>query len=164
MKIRKLLAAALVLIMVLAAIPVFSIAEGSRSVTYEVRQMSRLDSVLAALNAAEAKALSARTEKNGVIRAVYQTALNLKDVDKDSFADFSKDGFFFTVDGMQCAYNYRLNNELKPGAVPVPESEGLQVFKAETDVEFTRAGNGPTSPNVLLVAPYYGHDSSFTNQ
>ena len=164
MKTRKLLAAALVLIMVFAAIPVFSLAEGARVVTNESRQMSKLDRVWAQLEAVEAQALSSRISKNSVIQAVYNAALNLKDVDKDSFADFTKDGFFFTVDGMQCAYNYRVRNELKPGATPVPANEGIQVFKAETDVEFTRAGNGPSSPNVLLVAPYYGHDSSFTNQ
>ena len=167
MKIRKLLAAALVLIMVFAAIPVFSLAEGVRTVTHEAQQMSKLDRVWAQLEAAEEKALlsaSSRDKKQEVISAVYEAALNLKDVDKDSFADFTQDGFFFTVDGMQCAYNYRVRNELKPGATPVPANEGIQVFKPETNVEFTRAGNGPSSPNVLLVAPYYGHDSSFTNQ
>ena len=44
-----------------------------------------------------------RTE---VINAVYTDALNLKTVDKDSFSAFTKDGFYFTVDGMYCAYNY----------------------------------------------------------
>ena len=165
MKIRKLLAAALVLIMVLAAIPVFSLAEGARIVTNESRQMSKLDRVWAQLEAVEAQALSSRISKNSVIQAVYNAALNLKDVDKDSFADFTKDGFFFTVDGMQCSYNYRLNNELKPGATPVPANEGIQVFKPETTVEYERAaGNTPDSPNVLLVAPYYGHDYNFTDQ
>ena len=168
MKIRKLLAAALVLIMVFAAIPVFSLAEGVRTVTYEAKQMSKLDRVWAQLDAAEEKALlsaSSRDKKQEVISAVYEAALNIKDVDKDSFADFTEDGFFFTVDGMQCSYNYRLNNELKPGATPVPESEGIQVFKPETTVEYVRAaGNTPDSPNVLLVAPYYGHDYNFTDQ
>ncbi len=42
-----------------------------------------------------------RTE---VINAVYTAALNLNTVDKDSFSDFTKDGFYFTVDGMYCAW------------------------------------------------------------
>ena len=61
--------------------------------------------------------LTRKTWKNGtpsdeVINAVYTAALNLNTVDKDSFSDFTKDGFYFTVDGMYCAYNYRLRNEL----------------------------------------------------
>ena len=38
-----------------------------------------------------------RTE---VINAVYTAALSLNTVDKDSFYAFTKDGFYFTVDGM----------------------------------------------------------------
>ena len=59
-----------------------------------------------------------RTE---VINAVYNAALNLNTVDKDSFSDFTKDGFYFTVDGMYCAYNYRLRNELNTDCAPVEE-------------------------------------------
>ncbi len=160
MKIRKLLAAALVLIMVLAAVPVLSLAEGVRVIGYESRQMGKLEAVWAALEAAEAEALSSKqASKAGVIQTVYETALNLRHVDKDSFSDFTKDGFFFTVDGMQCGYNYRVRNELKAGAAPIPQSEQFVFVKGTGE-----QGKAPNSPHVLLVAPYYGQDASFTNQ
>ena len=59
MKIRKLLAAALVAIMLLAAVPVASMAEAIGPAVYEAKQMSKLDKVWAALDAVEAKALAA---------------------------------------------------------------------------------------------------------
>ncbi|MCH5279651.1 MAG: Ig-like domain-containing protein, partial [Christensenellaceae bacterium] len=73
-----------------------------------------------------------------------------------SFSDFSKDGFYFTVDGMYNAYNYRLRNEL--GEVTEPSTDGITVIKG--------SGNGQplkdaTSPDVLLLGPYYGYDSNF---
>ncbi len=162
MKIRKLLAAALVLIFVFAAVPVVSLANTIGAATYEARQLSKLDKTWSMLEAAEQKAIKAGLSKQEVIKAVYETALNIGAVDTDSFSDFGKDGFFFTVDGMYCAYNYRLRNELNTAnAVPVPENEGIQVFQSTSKVVNTRDAG---SPNVLLVAPYYGKDSSFTDQ
>ena len=165
MKIRKLLAAALVLIMVFAAIPVLSLAEGVRTVTYEAKQMSKLDRVWAQLDAAEEKALlsaSSRDKKQEIISAVYEAALGIKEVDKDSFDNFCKDGFSFTVDGMYNAYNYRLRHEINRIENPAPQPEGIIVedYSNGKPVD-TKA---PNSPNVLLVAPYYGIDGSFTNQ
>lgn len=160
MKIRKFLAAALVIIMLIAAVPVLSLADGARAVTREARQMHKLDYVWAALDSAEAKALAVRkVSKPDVIQYVYQTALNIDSVDKDSFSDFSEDGFFFTVDGMACSYNYRLRNELTQGADAIPENECFVFVKGNG--EATRA---PQSPNVLLIGPYYGFDASFTDQ
>ena len=165
MKIRKLVAAALVLIMVFAAIPVLSLAEGVRTVTYEAKQMSKLDRVWAQLDAAEEKALlslSSRDRKQEVISAVYEAALGIKEVDKDSFDNFCKDGFSFTVDGMHNAYNYRLRHEINRIENPAPQPEGIIVEDYSNGK--TVDTKAPNSPNVLLVAPYYGVDSSFTNQ
>ena len=112
MKTRKFLALALALIMAFAMIPVASLAENVDGLVNEAAAMRKLDNAWAALDAAEADALAQGMSRTEVINAVYTAALNLNTVDKDSFSDFTKDGFYFTVDGMYCAYNYRLRNEL----------------------------------------------------
>lgn len=156
MKTRKLLAALIALTMIIAAVPALSLAEGAAAVVGEAVAMRTLDRAWFELENAEADAIAAGMDRNKVIAAVYQTALNLESVDKDSFSDFDADGFFFTVDGMYCAYDYRLRNEIDRTAKPV---EDKFVF-----VKGSGAQRDAGSPNVLLVAPYYGHDNSFTDQ
>lgn len=160
MKFRRLISATVALVMVIALFPVASLAEGVAATVEEVKAMRTLDRVWVELDAVEADALANGLDRSEVIRAIYDAALNIDSVDKDSFSDFTNDGFFFTVDGMYCAYNYRLRNELSPGAVPVPEEEHIVVVKGSKEALKNSAG----SPDVLLVAPYYGHDSSFTGQ
>lgn len=161
MKTRRVLSMALALILVFAFVPVVSLAENMGDLAYEAAQMRKLDNVWADLDAAEAAAMNAGESRNEVINAVYAAALSNGLVDKDGFSDFTKDGFFFTVDGMYCAYNYRLQNEIDNTAAPIPEDQQLVTIKGN--------GNGTQlkdaeSPDVLLIAPYYGHDGSFTDQ
>ena len=159
MKTRKFLSLALALIMVFAMIPVASLAENVDGLVNEAAAMRKLDNAWAALDAAEADALAQGMSRTEVINAVYTAALNLNTVDKDSFSDFTKDGFYFTVDGMYCAYNYRLRNELNTDCAPV--EEGVVLTKGSGKKSALKDAE---SPNVFLVAPYYGHDSSFTDQ
>ncbi|MBQ4428243.1 MAG: Ig-like domain-containing protein [Clostridia bacterium] len=159
MKIRKLLAAALAVMMVLAAVPVLSLAEGTAAIAGEANAMRKLDTTWAALERAEQEAIASGKDRNQVINAVYQAAINLPNVDKAGFSDFTADGFFFTVDGMYCSYNFRLRNELDTNVAPVPETEKVVLVKGSG-----AASKDAESPNVFLVAPYYGHDGSFTNQ
>ena len=160
MKTRKFLALALVLIMAFAMIPVASLAENVDGLVNEAAAMRKLDNAWAALDAAEADALAQGMSRTEVINAVYTAALNLNTVDKDSFSDFTKDGFYFTIDGMYCAYNYRLRNELDTDCAPVEEGVVLTKGSGKKSAALKDA----ESPNVFLVAPYYGHDSSFTDQ
>ena len=171
MKTRRILALALAFIMAVAMIPVASLAEGARSVTYEARQMSKLVKTWAAINAAEAKALEEGMDRAQVINAALEAALNTRYVDKDSISlgGRTDPGFYFTVDGMHCAYNYHLRNELSSeGAMQVDPSEGIIVYDANgkvvTESVSPKTVNTYSSPNVLLVAPYYGIDSLFTDQ
>ena len=159
MKTRKFLALALALIMAFAMIPVASLAENVNGLVNEAAAMRKLDNAWAALDAAEADALAQGMSRTEVINAVYNAALNLNTVDKDSFSDFTKDGFYFTVDGMYCAYNYRLRNELNTDCAPV--EEGVVLTKGNGKKSALKDAE---SPNVFLIAPYYGHDSSFTDQ
>ena len=149
---------ALALILVFALVPVVSLAEGIDAAANEAKQIAKLNKTWAAIDAAEAAAIEANATRTDVINAVYQAALNASFIDKDGFSDITKDGFFFTVDGMYCSYNYRLRNELVSGE-PIPAEEQVVIVKGNGNYN-KDAG----SPNVLLVAPYYGHDGSFTDQ
>ncbi|MBR3298460.1 MAG: hypothetical protein IKI64_04575 [Clostridia bacterium] len=157
MKIRKLFAALIALAMVFAAVPALSLAEGTAAVAGEAAAMAKLDSAWAVLDKVEAEAIASGMDKTAVIGAVYAAALNLENVDLDGFSDFDEDGFFFTVDGMCCVYDYRLRNEIDNSAKPVTEKV---VFVKGSGSELRDA----ESPNVFLIAPYYGHDNSFTDQ
>lgn len=158
MKARKLFAMILALVMVFTLVPVVSLAEGIEDVATESAQIAKLDNTWSVIDAAEAAAIEAGLSRTEVINAVYNAALNASLTDKDGFSDFTKDGFFFTVDGMYCSYNYRLRNELVAGE-PIPADEQVVLVKGNGNVS-----KDAESPNVLLVAPYYGHDSSFTDQ
>ena len=148
MKTRKLAAMFLALIMVLALVPAASLAEGIEKIADEAAAMHKLDSVWADLEAAEAEALANGMDRFDVINAVYTAALNNVKVDKDSFSDFSKDGFYFTVDGMYNAYNFRLRNELDTDCAPVAEDEFI------ITIEGKGAAKDAEAVDVLLVAPY----------
>ena len=161
MKPRKLLAALIALVMIMVAVPALSLAEGTAAIAEEAIAMRKLETTWAALDNAEQSAMAACTDRNQVICAVYQAALSLPNVDKDSFSDFTKDGFFFTVDGMLCAYNYRLRNELNTDAAPVDGKDRFVFVKGTGVGENLRDAE---SPDVFLVGPYYGHDGSFTDQ
>ena len=100
MKTRKVLAMALALILVFALVPVVSLAEGIDAAANEAKQIAKLNKTWAAIDAAEAAAIEANATRTDVINAVYQAALNASFIDKDGFSDITKDGFFFTVDGM----------------------------------------------------------------
>ena len=97
MKTRKIISLVLAMILVFALVPVATLAEGIDSMANEVKGMRKLDNVWAELEAVEAAALKNSTaDRTQVINAVYLAALNNPNVDKDSFSDFTKDGFFFT--------------------------------------------------------------------
>lgn len=161
MKIRRVLSMALALVLVFALVPVVSLAENVDGLVNEATQMRKIDNVWAALEAAEAAAMSNNESRTSVINAVYTAALNNGLVDKDGFSDFNKDGFFFTVDGMYCSYNFRLRNELDTNVAPIPEDQMVLTVNGNGNATPLKDAE---SPNVLLVAPYYGHDSSFTDQ
>ena len=156
MKTRKLTAVLLALIMAFAVLPAAAFAESIEGIAGEAAAMRKLDNAWAALDAAEADALAQGMSRTEVINAVYTAALSLNTVDKDSFSAFTKDGFYFTVDGMYCAYNYRLRNEL--GKVTEPANDGIFTIKGSGS---NAAMKDAESPNVLLLGPYYGYDSNF---
>ena len=112
MKTRRIMAVVLAALMMLSIIPV-AFAEEISSISADAALSVRMDDAWAAIELAEAEALADNLPASDVINAVYTAALNNENVDADSFSDFTADGFFFTVNGMHCAYNYRLRNKIE---------------------------------------------------
>lgn len=154
MKIKRILGIALAVLMALTMIPAAALAESISASEIEAAKLRLLDVVWEELNAVEAEAVAAGADRTEVVMAVYNAALNNERVDVGSFDSLTEKSFFFKVDGMACCYDYvasqARNAETADSVKPVEVIHGTK--------------NGPTSMNVLLVGPYYGHDSSFTDQ
>lgn len=157
----KLISAILAVIMLFCAVPAAMLAEGMNDVVSETAAMTKLDNAWAALERAEAEAIANGASKQEVIASVHNAALNLDMVDSDSFSDFTKDGFFFTVDGMLNSYNYRLRNEVKSNVYCEGSASVIDMSSGREAAPLKDA----TSPDVLLIGPYYGgYDPTFTDQ
>ncbi|MBR4658209.1 MAG: dockerin type I repeat-containing protein [Clostridia bacterium] len=154
MKIKRFLGIALAVLMVLAAIPAAALAEDIIAAETESAKLHLLDLVWEDLNAVEAQAVAAGAERADVTMAVYKAAVNHPLVDKAGFDSVSEKSFFFTVDGMANCYDYVASQAARP--------ELADSVKPVEVIHSTK--NGPTNMNVLLVGPYYGQDSSFTDQ
>ncbi len=154
MMFKRFLGIVLSVLMVLAMIPAAALAENISASETEAKKLALLDSVWADLKAVEEQAVNSGADRSEVVMAIYKAALNHPEVDKASFDSISEKSFFFTVDGMACCYDYVASQathpELADSVKPVEVIHGTK--------------NGPTNMNVLLVGPYYGHDSSFTDQ
>lgn len=152
---RRIISAVIAVIMLIAVIPMMSIAENTAELINETDSIGKLDRVWAKLEAAEADAMAANLTKSDVINSVFNAALNSMLVDADSISDVSEDGFLFTVDGMYNYYNYKLRNELNSDV----KVEG------KTTVIPGDGTRDASAADVLLVGPYYGgYDDSFTDQ
>ena len=141
MKTRKLTAVLLALIMAFAVLPAAAFAESIEGIAGEAAAMHKLDNAWAALDAAEADALAQGMSRTEVINAVYTAALSLNTVDKDSFSAFTKDGFYFTVDGMYCAYTDSATNST-PTAHPLRKALFFQ--RAAEKPKTSKMPNPPT--------------------
>ena len=135
------MAVVLAALMMLSIIPV-AFAEEISSISADAALSVRMDDAWAAIELAEAEALADNLPASDVINAVYTAALNNENVDADSFSDFTADGFFFTVNGMHCAYNYRLRNELNTDCAPV--KEGVVLSKGSGKPKTSKMPNPPT--------------------
>ena len=146
---KKILCAVIAVVMMLAIMPIAALGDA----VAERSALSLLDKAWAEIDQVEAEALSMKATPEKVTLAAYEAA-----AENELVTDLVWEGerqFAFKVDGMHCVYVYRLRNEITP-------YEG----EYKEDVTFIPAAtkNGPSSANVLLIAPYYGHDSSFTDQ
>lgn len=154
MKIKKLLCAALAIVMAVAMIPAAALAADVYDAANEARLLGLLDTVWAELETVEAEAVASGADMNSVTLAVYNAAAQNELVDKASFGSLTDKSFFFTVNGMACGYDFTARN-YEAAEKEIPESEFVLTLGTK---------NSTSSRNVLLVGPYYGHDSSFTDQ
>ena len=157
---KKFTAILLVVLMALAVIPFSTLAQSAIEAGTERAKLALLDNVWASLEAVENEAIEAGAEGAELVYAVYNAAINDPRVDAGSMGDVSARGFCFTVDGMLCAYNYVSRHVDHISSI----DEDLMDSVTEATEKLVNTKNGPFSMNVLLIGPYYGHDSSFTNQ
>ena len=153
MKLKRLVSVIIAVLMVVALVPVSALAETAASVLKEKAKLAQLDRVWEVLDAVEKEALASGANMSAVTMAVYKAAIQHELVDEGSFNSLTNKTFFFTVDGMACAYDYTARNY--DPAEPLTE---------ETVIVVPGRKNSPASSNIFLVGPYYGYDGSFTDQ
>jgi|GEM_PF-251964 len=153
-KTRTLLAVVLVLALL------FSLSSSalalSVDIDIEVRVFNQLENMWEVLDAAEAEALAQGLDREGVIAAVKEAAKDCSLVARRTITDDEEGFTFTTLLGSNCAYNYRLRmyNAGSDEAASVNETVIFSNSRTQT----------ASNTNVLLVGPYYGSDSSFTDQ
>ncbi|MBO6061947.1 MAG: Ig-like domain-containing protein, partial [Clostridia bacterium] len=152
--VKKIVCVLLVVLMMIAVLPAAAMAKSAAAAAYESRELKKLDDTWARIEAVEKDVLAKRATPNEVTLAAYKAALNDPTIDKGSIVWENDTQFTFTVDGMHYLYCYRVRNTEH---VPSVNSKVMDAI-----IEGTRGSAG--SKNVLLVGPYYGQDSSFTNQ
>ncbi len=162
---KKLFAALLAALMVLAVLPVASLAADVAYQVNEAKELSKWDDVWAVLDRVEAEMLELGANRAETTYAVYKAALECPLIDAGSITDFDENEFSFTVSGMWGGYNYRVRNFTKAPAAQTNAYLNDEVASTVARVN-TNKGNAPTggAVDVLLVGPYYGSDSSFTDQ
>ena len=162
---KKLFAALLAALMILAVLPVASLAEDIAYQVNEAKLLSRWDRVWEVLDPVEAEMLEKGANRAETTYAVYKAALNCPYIDEGSVTDFDENEFTFTVSGMWGGYNYRVRNFTKAPARQTNAALNSEVASTVARVSSNK-GNCPTNGavNVLLVGPYYSSDTSFTDQ
>jgi hypothetical protein len=158
MSIKRFLCTVLSALMILALVPCAALADTVAYELHEAEQMRRWDDVWAALDPVEKAMMDAGANRNEVTMAVYKAALNCPLIDAGSITDVSDNEFAFTTNGMWGGYNYRVRNYDK---APARETVRADIVTPEVPEGLK---NSAGSMNVLLVNPYYGSDSSFTDQ
>ena len=155
MRKNKILSVLLAVLLALSVLPVASMAEQIGYNAHESYMFGLLDQVWARLNAVEAEAIASGATSAEVTMAVYRAVINEPLVDENSITDLDDGGFFFRVNDMAAGYNYKARNVKY---VPAVSEEVVE------DAVAVGTKNGATNVGVLLVGPYYGYDSNFTNQ
>ncbi len=177
-KFRRILAVTLVFVMIFSLPSVGFAADASRKVvsnealtqaetetaykTPNVSLMSAtevVDSIWKQISEAEKAALRRSSDLESVAQAAYDVVSASSNVQKDSLKWDSEDTFFFTtVQGIPCLYSGEVREKTRNMTAPENYVSGPSV------IDFGDKASGTTSRDVYLIAPYYGYDSSFTDQ
>lgn len=151
--IRKMLAIILALVMLMVLLPMSTMADAFN----EIRVMGNMDRMWEIMDEAEGQSIQTYGQKNAAktVQQMLEAARKNPYVDQSSYADIDDNGFSFkTIDGLACAYDYRIRT-----AIDSNNSQNV----IET-IDYSKRAQTSTSTNVLLIGPYYGSDSSFTDQ
>ncbi|MCR5040802.1 MAG: InlB B-repeat-containing protein, partial [Clostridia bacterium] len=163
---KKLFAALIAVLMIMAVLPVAALASEAAYEANEAKQMKRWDDVWAMLNPVEDEMLAKGATRAETTYAVYKAALNCPLIDEGSIVDLDDNEFSFTTNGMWGGYNYRVRNYTKaPAKMTAKAASGEDVARTVEKINNTKGTCGAAGAvNVLLVQPYSGYDSSFTQQ
>ncbi|MCR5809066.1 MAG: Ig-like domain-containing protein [Clostridiales bacterium] len=154
MKTKRIIAIIMMALMLLAVIPAASLAQGIAEQAEETRKLKKLDDAWENIMAVERQALATKASPVEVTLAAFNAAANEPLIDKGSLVWEGTEQFAFTVEGMHCAYCYRVRNSRHISNLP----EVLEGLRTAPN------GNHSTELDILLVGPYYGIDPSFTDQ
>ena len=158
---RKILCSVIAALMVLAVLPIATLAEKIDNAATELRSAQRWNSVWDYLDAVETEMMNRGASSKEVTMAVYKAALTCPLIDAGSIADVDDNGFSFTTNGMHGGYDYKVRNTpYQPSVTP----EAIDTIQQAYVGRVNGAKNAPSSNNVLLVGPWYSSDSSFTDQ
>ena len=152
-KLSKLLCAVLSLMLVLSVSFAPALAETIGDAIEEQTLFTQLDKAWAELDVVQEDLVNSKANAETVVKAIYDAAFECELIDEGSINEYREGiGFTFTVSGLACIYDYRVRVQSDKGyATP-----------NEAVVEAIRTM--PSDEDILLIGPYYGIDSSFTNQ
>ena len=152
-KLSKLLCAVLSLMLVLSVSFAPALAETIGDAIEEQTLFTQLDKAWAELDVVQEDLVNSKADAETVVKAIYDAAFECEFIDEGSINEYREGiGFTFTVSGLACIYDYRVRVQSDKGyATP-----------NEAVVEAIRTM--PSDEDILLIGPYYGIDSSFTNQ
>ena len=157
--IKRMLSMLLVLLMICTMFPAAYAAEEAAPEAAEQTAYAAADAIFDSIDAME----KAPARKNNTKTQLTDAAAQLVMASESYLAGSLKrkgDSFtWWTVDGIRCVYNPYIREKHKNMVAPENAlPDGIYNEPKETK------GGWPSGNQVYLVAPYYGHDSTFTDQ
>ena len=154
MKTRKLFAIILAALMIMAVLPVSVLAANVNQAAVYRKMWRDTDGIWAEIDAAVAELDAVGAGKADIIKAVYNIASSGEGI-VSCVIENGETVNFVHESGMENIYSWRVNHS--PTATVHDKSQDY-VETTMRDIE------SATDLDVLLLGPYYGQDTSFTNQ
>ena len=157
--ITRLFSLFLVLSMIICMIPAVYAQEAEKEEPVDASAYASADALFDSIDKME----NTPEKKNATQTQLTDAAQQLV-IASDSYVtgslDRNGDSFtWWTEDGIHCVYNPYIRNKHENMVAPAnPLADGIYNEPVATK------GGWPSGNQVYLVAPYYGHDSSFTDQ
>lgn len=159
---KRLFALLLALALIGSLLPVGSVRAAEAPETPEARvlteaEYAEVDAIFAEIDAAEAapaKKNATQAEKTEAAKSVVMASESYVEGSLEQSGNVFT---WWTSSGIRCVYNPRMR-ELRENMTP---ENGIDAIVNEP---VATKGGTPTGNQVYLIGPYYGYDSSFTNQ